>query len=103
MGLEDHLSPDGLLYAVLAFSWLEFLWEGYLSKRQRNIYKSVTAVPEELKSIMTAETFDKARLYALDKSNFGAVSGAFSQVMSTLIIWFAGFKFVWDFTGQFGA
>ena len=26
------------------------------------------------------ETFTKARLYALDKSNFGAVQGVFSQV-----------------------
>ncbi len=74
------MTPADVLYAVLAFSWLEFAFEAYLGRRQRRIYASTLRVPAELSSIMDGETFEKARLYALDKSNFGAVESIFSQV-----------------------
>ncbi len=35
-------------------------------------------------------------MYSLDKSLFGAVEGAFSQLLSTAIMWFYGYKVVWD-------
>ena len=38
-------------------------------------------------------------MYALDKSSFGAVQGIFSQVLSTILIWFFAFKYVWDLSG----
>ena len=39
-------------------------------------------------------------MYALDKSSFGAVQGIFSQVLSTILIWFFAFKYVWDLAGK---
>ena len=27
------ISPDYILYAVLAFSWVEYLWEAYIGSR----------------------------------------------------------------------
>lgn len=70
------------------------------SLRQRSIYHSCTKVPRELSSSIDAETFEKARLYALDKSNFGAVQGVFTQLLSTAIMWYMGFKEVWDLAGE---
>lgn len=91
---------DAIFYGVLAFSWLEFVWEAYLGSRQRKIYRTHLKVPKDLVGILDEETFTKARTYALDKSNFGAVEGIFSQVLSTLIMWFFGFKYVWDLAGR---
>ena len=47
--------------------------------RQRHIYRTRTTVPAELEGIMKKETFDKARIYSLDKAQFSAVQGVFSQ------------------------
>ena len=30
------ISPDSILYAVLAFSWVEYLWEAYIGSRYKN-------------------------------------------------------------------
>lgn len=74
------MDPETIFYGVLVFAWFEFLWESYLSYRQRNIYRKHTSLPEELVGILDLDTFNKARLYALDKSSFGAVQDVFSQV-----------------------
>ncbi len=42
--MELVLTPEGIFFAVLAFSWLEYLWEAYLSYRQRAIYRNQTTV-----------------------------------------------------------
>ena len=47
-----HISPDSILYSVLAFSWVEFLWEAYIWSRQGHIYRTRTTVPTELEGIM---------------------------------------------------
>ena len=94
------LTPESILYSVLAFSWIEFLWEAFLGRRQKVIYRTKTKVPKELEGIVDPETFEKARLYALDKANFGAVEGIFNQVLSTVIMWFMGFKLFWDKAGD---
>ena len=95
------MAPEQVFYFVLGFSWLEYLWSSYLSIRQRKIYRTCKTVPSEISSFMDQETFEKARLYALDKSNFGAFESMFSQTLSTLIMWFYGYKYVWDIAGMF--
>merc|ERR1712013_80672 len=45
--------------------------------------------------ILDQETFTKARLYALEKSQFGAVQGIFSQLLSTLLLWVLGYRIFW--------
>jgi len=94
-----EFDPGTIFYGVLVFMWLEFLWEGYIGFRQRKIYKSNTEVPQELSEILDKETFTKARLYALDKADFGAVQGWFSQLLSTAIIWFLGYQKFWLLAG----
>ena len=97
----ENLEPEHIFWGVLGFSWVEFIWESYLSHRQRNIYKKHTSIPEELKEILDNDTFTKARLYALDKSNFGAVQGIFSQLLSTALMLVFAFKYLWDKSGKF--
>lgn len=91
-----EFDPGTIFYGVLVFMWVEFLWEGYIGSRQRKIYKTNTEVPEELAEILDKETFTKARLYALDKADFGAVQGWFSQLLSTAIIWVLGYQKFWS-------
>ncbi|EHB18901.1 CAAX prenyl protease 1-like protein [Heterocephalus glaber] len=71
--------------AVLLFSWTVYLWETFLAQRQRRIYKTTTHVPPELEQIMDSETFEKSRLYQLDKSTFSFWSGLYSEVEGTII------------------
>uniref|UniRef100_A0A6Q8PF67 Zinc metallopeptidase STE24 n=1 Tax=Homo sapiens TaxID=9606 RepID=A0A6Q8PF67_HUMAN len=69
--------------AVLLFSWTVYLWETFLAQRQRRIYKTTTHVPPELGQIMDSETFEKSRLYQLDKSTFSFWSGLYSETEGT--------------------
>ena len=94
-----ELTPELIFLSVFAFSWLEFLFEAYLSSRQRHIYETRKTVPSELTDIVDFETFEKARVYALDKSYFGAIQGIFSQLLGSVIMWFYGFKLVWEYAG----
>lgn len=51
---------------------------------QRKIYRTTMHVPTELGKIMDSETFEKSRLYQLDKSNFGFWSGLYSEAEGTV-------------------
>lgn len=51
---------------------------------QRRIYRSTTHVPKELGKIMDTDTFEKSRLYQLDKSNFSFWSGLYSETEGTV-------------------
>jgi hypothetical protein len=53
------IDPAYILYGVLIFSWVEFVWEAYLSIRQRRIYRKNTTTPPELEGIVDDETFEK--------------------------------------------
>lgn len=89
-----------IFYAVLLFSWVVYLWEAYLASRQRRIYRTTTHVPHELGKIMDSETFEKSRLYQLDKSNFGFWSGLYSEAEGTMILVLGGIPFLWSISGS---
>lgn len=57
-------------------------------------------VPTELGKIMDSETFEKSRLYQLDKSNFGFWSGLYSETEGTLILLLGGIPFLWKVSGN---
>ena len=44
---------------------------------QRTVYKVTTRVPSELENVFEQETFDKSRLYQLDKSMYTIVYSMF--------------------------
>ncbi|KAJ8027428.1 CAAX prenyl protease 1-like [Holothuria leucospilota] len=51
---------------------------------QKQTYQNTRVVPAPLRDILDQETFDKSRLYQLDKSNFGFWHGVFGQIESTV-------------------
>ncbi|CAK8674319.1 unnamed protein product [Clavelina lepadiformis] len=88
-----------LFSAVVAFSWLVYFWETYLSKRQDNIYHQVKEVPTELKSVIDEKTFTKSRTYAIDKSRYGFWHGLYSQIETTLFLCLNGLPLLWMLSG----
>ncbi|XP_060114127.1 CAAX prenyl protease 1 homolog [Heteronotia binoei] len=86
--------------SVLLFSWAVYLWEAMLAWRQRTVYKTTTHVPLELGQIMDVETFEKSRLYQLDKSAFSFWSGLYSEVEGTVILLCGGIPFLWSVSGE---
>lgn len=95
-----ELSETSIFVAVLGFQWIVYVWESYLSSRQRYLARTVETVPDTLKDVLDQETFTKARLYQLDKSTFGFWQGLYSQLESTLILVFGGFPFLWWYAGE---
>ncbi len=61
---------------------------------QRKIYRTAIEVPSELKDVIDQETFEKARLYSLDRSNFRFWSGVYHQIETTVRcrVWRATFS-----------
>lgn len=51
---------------------------------QRRVYREKKEPPVELKDIMEKDSYDKARAYSIDKSNFSLISGAFDQIIGTV-------------------
>jgi len=96
----DIWSKIDILPCVIAFSWIMYAWETYLSHRQRSLYKTTTCVPVELKETIDEETFQKSRAYSIDKSVFGFWSGLYSQVEGTLILTLGGIPYLWDLSGK---
>jgi STE24 endopeptidase len=51
---------------------------------QHKIYQQADKVPEELKEIINEETYNKARVYGLDKSLFSIVKDLFG-IITTVV------------------
>lgn len=62
----------------------DYVFGDPFSIMQRRIYRSTTHVPQELGNIMDTDTFEKSRLYQLDKSNFSFWSGLYSETEGTV-------------------
>ncbi|KAH3726789.1 CAAX prenyl protease 1 homolog [Dreissena polymorpha] len=94
------MDPDSIFWAIFVFMWLVYLWETYLSYRQRELYRTVTKIPENISSIMDQETYEKARLYNLDKSTFGFYIGVWGEIEHSLILIYGGIPFLWRVSGE---
>lgn len=94
MEFDDSL----ILVAVVVILWVTYLWEEYLSYRQRKVYDSTTTVPPELEGLLDEDTFTKARLYQIDKARFGFWMGIYSQLETTLILICYGIPWLWNFS-----
>ncbi|XP_028937320.1 CAAX prenyl protease 1 homolog [Ornithorhynchus anatinus] len=98
--LQDLPTETRIFCSVLLFSWTVYLWETFLAQRQRRVYQATTHVPQELGQIMDSETFEKSRLYQLDKSTFSFWSGLYSETEGTLILLLGGIPFLWRVSGR---
>lgn len=83
--------------SVLAFIWVTYLWDEYLSYRQYLVYKRTTSVPPQLAGVMDQTSLIKSRDYSLDKNKFGFVHGIWEQLLTTAIIYFDGTYYLWTF------
>lgn len=83
---------------TLGFMWIMYMWETYLSYRQHKVYVETKEIPVELLDSLDKETFEKSRLYQVDKSKFGFWSSLYGQVESTLILVYGGIPFLWAFS-----
>lgn len=75
---KDVFSLHNYHYVLITF--FLFFYQQY------KVYKTVTSLPGELSGILDHETFEKARLYSLDKTHFGFFSNTWSQILSTVCI-----------------
>merc|ERR1712212_559874 len=80
---------------TLGFMWIMYMWETYLSYRQHKVYVETKEIPVELLDSLDKETFEKSRLYQIDKSKFGFWSSLCGQIESTLILVYGGIPFLW--------
>lgn len=70
------------------------------------MYKSARKVPVELADVMTMETFEKARLYGLDKAQYSVFKGILTDIIIvTVELYFGVIALIWtaakDLTVQF--
>jgi STE24 endopeptidase len=63
------------------------------------VFHSVSHVPPELNSLLDESTFDKSRVYQLDKSSYGLVHDLFKQVELMVILAVGGIPLLWSLSG----
>lgn len=63
---------------------------------QLNIYKTNNTIPDDLKEMLNEESFKKARLYGIDKSQFKIVKDFYSTVLTSLILYKRYFYVAWN-------
>ncbi|XP_045467463.1 CAAX prenyl protease 1 homolog [Harmonia axyridis] len=90
------IDPLLLKYIFISFTWITFIWELYLSIRQRKKVLQTKEVPKELKDVMNEETFRKAKLYTLAKNRFGICKEVFSIIVTTFVLYKDLLSGFWD-------
>ena len=91
----DRIPKEALFYGIIAFMTVMFLWENFLSLRQFLVEKRTKQVPTELVSVLEDTTFQKSRLYALDKRVYNFIHDFYSQTESYLILFLGALPFLW--------
>ncbi|XP_052865620.1 CAAX prenyl protease 1 homolog [Anopheles cruzii] len=79
------------LYSIILFLLFESLIEIYLVLRQLRVYRESKTVPKELQHVMDAETFEKSRVYGLDKANYGIFKTIVCDVVIAMLELYFGF------------
>ncbi|CAG0917313.1 unnamed protein product [Notodromas monacha] len=98
---EDELDlAEKLFFGIIAFVWLIYSWETFLSLRQRKVYQKNPTVPVDLETVMDAETFQKARLYEWDKCSFSLLKDFISQIITTVLLVWGMLPYAWEISGE---
>ncbi|KAK0078058.1 hypothetical protein PV325_003017 [Microctonus aethiopoides] len=88
--VEEHIR-----YELLAVIWLLYLWELYLSLRQRKLMKELVKLPDRLNGIISEEVYQNARLYELDKNAYSNIHDLYSTIINTILILTFAFHYYW--------
>lgn len=84
------------LYGIIGFLILENVVELYLERRQIKVYESTRKVPKELDDAMSLETFEKARVYGLDKAKFSSFKTLIEGIIiASLELYFGVIAMFW--------
>lgn len=94
------ITPEQLLYGIIAFSWITFLWDNYLAWRQIRVMSKTSTVPSVLLGVMDQETLTKAKGYNMEKMKFGLIHSLWGQCLGTLGMYFFITKHLWTLTGR---
>lgn len=97
--LSSSVTPEGIFLFVIGFSWAVYIWETYLAFRQYTVCKKNASVPPELAGVLDHDTYNKARLYRLDKSRFSFASSLWEQIFQTVVLVYGGIPWLWAFSG----
>ncbi|XP_034939544.1 CAAX prenyl protease 1 homolog [Chelonus insularis] len=90
--------PTYIRYELLTVIWILYLWELYLSIRQRQLMQNLSSLPKSLEGLMSEELYQKARLYALDKNGFGNLHDFYSTVINTILVLSFVFYYYWQWS-----
>uniref|UniRef100_T1HRT3 CAAX prenyl protease n=2 Tax=Rhodnius TaxID=13248 RepID=T1HRT3_RHOPR len=90
------MNESDIFGSILIISWIEFLWELYLSVRQHKVYTKTTTLPIALQNAISEETFLKSRVYALDKSNYSIFKSIYAMIIGTATLWFFVIFHIWQ-------
>lgn len=82
------------LASTIAFMWASFAWEKYLDFRQHKKLLE-TERPQEITSIVTKDTFEKAQAYGRDKSVFGFLKSTFTQLVTAATLYYGILPWLW--------
>ncbi|XP_037083127.1 CAAX prenyl protease 1 homolog [Pollicipes pollicipes] len=94
------VSDLSILYAIIVFAVAIFLWEEYLASRQRKVLQTAQKVPADLDGAISSETFEKARLYNIDKSLFESCHNLFEIILSTSFLLLNVLPLVWSLSAH---
>ena len=97
----DFPEYSWLFIFVLGFKWFVYLWDEYLTLRQRNVVKSKVVVPQPLAHVLDEATMNKSRSYSLDKMNFGFWHGLYNEIETTIMLAIFALPWIWGKCGNF--
>lgn len=64
------------------------------------VEKRNKTVPKELKEVTDQVTFEKSRLYALDKAVYSFINGFYSQIEAYIMLYCGALPFVWKLVSK---
>ncbi|XP_011299959.1 CAAX prenyl protease 1 homolog [Fopius arisanus] len=95
MGSLMNFFEEHIRFEILTVIWLLYLWELYLSLRQRKLMKNLAAIPSSLDGLMSADVYEKARLYALDRNGCSNIHDLYTTIINTVLILAFAFHYYW--------
>ena len=100
MGLLDMLDNINYMHWSLGFVTAEFCWDLFLILRQRRTVKENRTPNDDVKKLMDEETYKKARLYSLEKINFGIIKDFYHELELLGITLSFFLAKLWNFSGK---
>jgi STE24 endopeptidase len=96
----NDVGPVPYLALTLLFTAFMYVLEAYLDLRQLRAFTSTKALPKELVSHISEETFRKSNAYNKDKFAFKMIESAFSFIQTVSFMALGYLPYTWDLSMQ---